>query len=272
MKRKDLRVLSFIAITTLGIVGCNPLKKMTKNAELISYEVTPNPLEMHGDSVAISISGKFPEKYFHKKATATATPTLVWEGGKKEFKSVQLVGEAAEGEGTKVPVAGGSFNFTDKIPYQKGMENCEVQMNLVGAFKTKTAELSNKKIGDGTIVTPLLVQSDERPLMGKDKFTKVVPRSIEADIHFLINSSQVRSSELRADDYKALAEFLATGVLKEYDWKGVSISAYASPDGELTKNENLANERAESTAKSLAYTFKKQKIEAAEAEGFFNKN
>ena len=58
MKNKSLPIAAILAATALGITGCNPLKKMAKNASTVSYEVTPNPLEMHGDSVEITISGK----------------------------------------------------------------------------------------------------------------------------------------------------------------------------------------------------------------------
>jgi len=131
MKKRNLQVGAFIAIATIGLIACNPLKKMAKNAQTVTYDVTPNPLEMHGDSVSIAISGKYPEKYFHKKAMVTVTPTMVWEGGEKEFKSIVCVGEAAEGEGTKIAAAGGSFSFNDKISYQPGMETCDTMELLL---------------------------------------------------------------------------------------------------------------------------------------------
>ncbi|MBL4625771.1 MAG: hypothetical protein JKY42_11630, partial [Flavobacteriales bacterium] len=250
MKKRNLQVGTYIAIAAIGLIACNPLNKMAKNAETVTYEVTPNPLEMHGDSVSISISGKYPEKYFHKKATATVTPTMVWEGGSKEFKAITLIGEAAEGEGTKIAVAGGSFSFNDKIPYQPGMEICVVNVKVVGGFKSKTKDFTEAKIGDGTIITPLLVQSDERPIMVGDKFVRITPESYDLDIHYALQQSSVRSGELRQDDYKGMLKFIENGLALEakYAFKGVSISAYASPDGELAKNEDLANQRAETAA------------------------
>ena len=273
MKKRNLQVGTIIAIAAIGMVACNPLKKMAKNAETVTYDVTPNPLEMHGDSVSIAISGKYPEKYFNKKAMVTITPTMVWEGGEKEFKSIVCVGEAAEGEGTKIAAAGGSFSFNDKIPYQPGMETCEIKIKAVGGFKSKTLGLGDLKIGDGTIVTPLLVQSDERPIMAADKFVRITPESYDLNIHYALQQSSVRSGELRQDDYKGMKAFIESGLALEdkYAFKGVTISAYASPDGELTKNDELANQRAETAAKAIAKELKKMKVEAAEAEGFYNK-
>jgi tetratricopeptide (TPR) repeat protein len=48
------------------------------------------------------------------------------------------------------------------------------------------------------------------------------------------------------------------------EFNNLSISAYASPEGELSKNENLANERAVSAAKSLENLLKRANIEIPE--------
>lgn len=273
MKNKSLQVAAILAATALGIAGCNPLKKMAKNASTVTYEVVPNPLEMHGDSVEITISGKYPEKYFHKKATVVVTPTLTWEGGEKGFAPTTLLGEEAEGEGTKIANAGGSFNFNDKIAYQPGMETSKIVLKAEGQFKTKTADLSEQlePIGAGTKITPLLVQNDEKPLMGADQFVRITPASIDGDIHYDLQQSTVKSSELKQDDYKAMVDFIKQGqeLGDKWNWKGVAISAYASPDGELSKNENLANDRAKTAMKALQGDFKKLKIDTAKNESFF---
>ena len=91
----------------------------------------------------------------------------------------------------------------------------------------------------------------------------------KTQINYLINSSQVRSSEYNDEDYKAFREFLKEGSTKGWAFKGVKVAAYASPDGEISKNDNLANERAESAKKALDTYFKKNKIDAAKADGFY---
>src|SRR6185503_13534835 len=109
--------LSVLAIA-VALAGCNGLGKMSKNANLVKYEVTPNPLEMHGDSVAINIKGTYPPKYFAKKVSLTVTPVVKSAQGEKSFRPITIVGEKVEGAGTKVnSTAGGSFTYTDKIPY-----------------------------------------------------------------------------------------------------------------------------------------------------------
>ncbi|MFQ5335799.1 MAG: tetratricopeptide repeat protein [Flavobacteriales bacterium] len=124
-------------------------------------------------------------------------------------------------------------------------------------------------MADGTVITPLLVQSDDRPILGKDQFRKVIPRSYNAEIHYLVNSPSVRSSELVDDDIKGMKEFISAGVEKSYVWKNLSISAYASPEGEISLNANLADDRAKSASISIKSLLKRAKIEAANEEAFY---
>jgi Flp pilus assembly protein TadD len=80
----------------------------------------------------------------------------------------------------------------------------------------------------------------------------------------------VRSSELRDDDIKAVNDFLSDyGTNEDYQFKNAEIVSYASPEGELSFNEDLADERAESAAKALTRLMKKNDMEFDE-ESFFN--
>jgi len=247
---------------------------MAADAENVKYTVAPDPLELHADSINMAITGKIPAEYFHKKAIIDVTPLLKTKGVNgevvKEFKTITLVGEAATEEGQKITQAsGGSFNYTDKVAYKDAMESAVLEVKIVGRFKTKSVDIGNFKVGDGTIITPTLVMSDEKPILGTDKFVKVTPRKFEAQLNYVVNSSQVRGSELLDEDYKGLKEFLSMGAEKEFVFKGVKISAYASPDGEISKNENLANDRAASAKKAFARDLKKAKIEIENPDEFY---
>lgn len=270
MKNQKLQSLGLAVCVTVGLTACSGLGKMIKNADKVAYTVTPSPLEMHGDSIAVSVSVKYPEKMFAKKAMLTVTPTLKYEGGEKAMKQEILKGEKAEGNGKTIAYkAGGSFTYTDKIAYAPGMEKADFVVKASAAVKSKTKEFPEKKIADGTIVTPLLVRNDEKPILGKDQFTKIIPRSIQAEIHYLVNSSAVRPTEMNDADVKAMKDFIKNGVGKKFEFTGISVSAYASPDGELTLNENLAGERAKTSAATIVAELKKSKVDAGK-EGFVN--
>lgn len=274
MRKNRLNIALAIFITG-GMLACNPLKKMSEEAENVKYTVNPNPLELHGDSVAMSISGKIPPEYFHKKAVVEVTPVLRTKGTNpevvQEFETLTLVGEAATAEGQKITQAsGGSFKYEDKIEYKDAMVYASLDAKIVGVFKGNKKEFGIFPIGEGTKITPRLVMADEKPILGQDEFVKVVPKKLDAQINYLVNSSQVRSTELRDEDYSALKDFLKEGVEKGWVFKGVKVAAYASPDGEISLNENLANDRAKSAKNALMSDFRRAKVEGYKDDAFFS--
>ncbi len=275
MKNQSLQILGLAIVAAVGFSSCDGLAKLVKNADKITYAVTPDPMEMHGDSIVVSINGTYPEKIFPKKATVTTTPVIKYNGGEKELKPVVLIGEKVEGNGQKITnVKGGSFSYTsEKFAYTPEMKKSILEVKATGQVKKKTKDLPAKKIADGTVVTPLLVKNDEKPIMAKDNFVKTVPRSQTANIFFTINQSQVRATELTSEELKALKEFITTGLSKGYNFKNMNISAYASPDGELTLNGNLAEDRAKEATTALMAMFKdkKMKLDAGTTESFYNK-
>lgn len=268
----SMKKLSLFIVSVVILSACNPLNKMAKYAESVKYEVNPSPIEMHGDSVELNMTGKFPPEYFHKLVSVVATPSLVNEAGEsvKQFKTVKFIGTDVEGDGQKVDFTkGGTVTYNDKVAYSDNMEMGKLVLKVEAAFKSKKKELGSFDIGYGTVITPKLVKADEKPILGKDKFNRITPKSIDGQINFLINSASVRSTELRGDDIKAMKDFIAEGVEKEWNFKGVSSSAYASPDGELSLNENLADDRAKTASKAIGQMLSRKKVEAAKAEGFF---
>lgn len=262
MNTKTLRNLTLAVGATALLVGCNGLGKMIKKQKTITYDVKPNPLEMHGDSVVFTVSGKYPAKVFAKKATVTVTPVVKYSGGEKAMKPVVLVGEKATGSGQKISYTnGGTFSYTtEKFAYEPGMKVAKVELRAQGAVKKKTKDFTPVEIADGTIVTPLLVRNDEKGISAKDAFVKSTPANQTANIYYVINQSVVRPSELKSDEMKNLQSFINTNINSQwYEFKGISVSAYASPDGELSLNEDLAKDRAKSGSKALMGEFKKNK-------------
>lgn len=262
MNTKTLRNLSLAVGTTALLVGCNGLGKMVKKQSTFSYDMKPNPLEMHGDSVGFTVTGKYPAKVFAKKATVTLTPVVKYAGGEKALKPVILVGEKATDPGQKISYEkGGTFSYTsEKFAYEPAMKVATVELRAQGKVKKKTKDFTPVKLGDGTIITPLLVRNDEKGIYAKDAFIKSTPVNQTANIYYLINKSDVRGSEMKSDEIKNLNNFINTNINSPwYEFKDINVSAYASPDGELTLNENLAKDRAKSGSKALMGEFKKNK-------------
>jgi len=261
------------AFALVSTTGCNPLNKMNKKHPIVKYTMTPDPLELHNDSVEINVSGRYPAKFFPKKAVANVKPVMVDANGNvvKEFETIRLIGEAADGEGTKIYKAGGSFSVSNEVPYESSMENVTLEVRVTAGYKTKTKEFDPVAIGKGTVTTPLWVQSDDMPILGADKFTKVSPRTISAEINFDIQSSYVKPSELSQDDIKAVEAFMEKGKENEYRYNSVNVTAYASPDGETELNENLAGDRANAASNAIMRLFTRKKIEGGGKDEIYKK-
>ena len=268
--KNHLSAFGLAAIAVMSLASCSGLKKMAKKEATVVYTVTPCPLEMHGDSVAVTINVTYPAKYFAKKAVLTVTPEM---GGTK-FKSATLLGEKAQGTGTRIAYkTGGSFSYTDKVAYNAAMDNADLVVKAAGTVKSKTKDMPERKICSDVIVTPMLLMNTDKTVIGADKFVKFVNRSAEGKIYYEINKSNVRPNEMKSDAMKPLNDFITLGKGKVYDFKGASISSYASPDGEMSLNANLAEERFTSSKNAMVNMAKDKKspLPAAQAETFYTK-
>lgn len=266
MKNQDVKLLALAVATSTAFIACNPLSKMVKRQNEVNYEVTPNPVEMHGDSIAISINGSFPEKYFNKKVSATVTPVLVYGENSEEFAPFSLKGEDSEAEGSVINYEkGGSFSHTAKIPYKDGMGVATVELRVTGKYKEQTKDLDPRKAADGTIITPKAVMSADKAIIGADKFEKFTLENNNVEIHYLVNQSNVRGSEMTDADIKELkAKIKAYKEDVKMEFNSMVVDAYASPEGEISKNDNLANERAETGSKAVLGLLKSAKVETPE--------
>lgn len=243
---------------------------MEKAIEELNISMDPEPLIMRGGEVELSLSGTFPEKYFAKKAIIEATPVLVWDGGEAAFKTQGFQGEDAAGNYTVVPFKSAkSFDYNATIAYQEGMEDgARLELRISGTMGSKSMDFAAVVLGDGVITTPNWVQSDDRFVMGEDAFQRLVSYTQQAEINYEYNQSRVRSGELRDSDMTEMKEFVSFAAAHDSVMlKGTNVSAYASPEGEITLNEDLALERAESANAALASLLKRAKINVED--GFY---
>lgn len=274
MKKNTIKSFAFVGLAAVTTVACNPLKNMTKRADEVSYTVTPNPLEMHGDSVEVNIAGTIPPKFFNKKVSVEITPTVKYEGADKDLDKIILVGETSEVSGQKINYEkGGSFSYTDKIAYAKGMDVATLNASAVGKYNGKEKSFEPVQVATGTIITPMSAMDDDMAIVGADKFTKVTPMNSTAVINYDKNKSNVRSSELSDEDVKAMKDWAAKMAKNPmFVFKGADVTAYASPEGEISLNANLANQRANTGASSVNSILKGARVKAASDKDFFMKN
>ncbi|MCK5731097.1 MAG: hypothetical protein KAH68_08480, partial [Draconibacterium sp.] len=195
---------------------------MKKNANQIQFKVTPELLEAHASDVSLAIDSRFPAKYFDKKATIVATPVLKYEGGEKSFAPVTVQGENVEANNKVIGYAnGGSVNYKNSVDYDKQMSKSELFINITASKGSKTVDFEPIKIADGVMATSEMIVNFPKPILGLireenttgkydpniDVFQRVVPDEMMADIHYLINRSNIRNDETRESDVIALQDY-----------------------------------------------------------------
>ncbi|MCK4663412.1 MAG: hypothetical protein KAT68_11140 [Bacteroidales bacterium] len=271
MKKSNINYLVTVLLSVVILSSCGGLSKMVKMAPEVRYSVSPEILEMHADSVEITLNGSFPAKYFNKNAELTVTPVLKYDKGEVLFASKQLQGDAVQANNTVISsVSGGSFSHTAKIAYTDDMRISNLELKIVASMKGQSVDIPSVKVADGVLATAGLAENDAKSIMAADKFVRITTKTEGADIHYIINRAEVRNSELRSDDIKALKTFIEEASKQEnYEFTGVEISAYASPDGTEELNTKLADKRSVSAEKYLGKTLKKLKVEGTKEEGFY---
>ena len=260
---KSISVLAFIAMLS----NCTTIKD-------IEYTVKENPLQMHADEVTLEVSGKFVEKGLNAKATAEVTPLFVCNDGTEiAFATELFQGPKAAGNGKVIQKEGGSFAYESTIPYQKCMEEGIVKVRIIAKKGNKEEEIFTDKIADGTIITPYLIQLDDQVIMAADAFQRTTSHETEATINYDKGRFNVKSSELRQEDITNLKAFALDATTNpRVEMKNFSIQSYASPEGEIDKNTNLAEDRAGSAKSFLVKEMKRMKYEAGQQETFYGLN
>ena len=128
MKKKSIFQVVMGTVVVLAF-ACSSPNKMLKNAAQVRYNVTPDPLEMKGDSVDVSVSVVYPAKYFNKNAVMVLTPVLKSESATVAYPEVTLQGEKVQGNGGVISAAGGSYTYTGKVPYQDALLKSELMVS-----------------------------------------------------------------------------------------------------------------------------------------------
>jgi tetratricopeptide (TPR) repeat protein len=258
-----LTLLSAAVLALVALSGCDNLDKMKKVADDVKFEVTPQILELHGDSVKVKMKGTFPPKFFIKKAELEVTPVLKFAGKEVTLPSKKLQGQDVQGNNQSISFdMGGSFEMEGTFAYEDGMMQAQLFARGEGSMKGKKLGIFDKKIADGVIVTPLLLQADAMVARAADKFVRTTSEEKGAKINFLINQSDIRSTELKKEEIKALQDYIAAvAAAEKLEIKDIVLEAYASPDGPIELNTKLSEKRKDISQKFLNETSKKAKIQ-----------
>ena len=259
MKKQLLFALSMVFALMLSSCG----KDLTALDPSL-FKCNPNPLEVKAGKVNATITGTFPVKYFNKKAVVTVTPVLKFEGKEAKGKSVNFQGEKVKGNDKTIDFkAGGTYSMNVSFDYVPEMAKSELYLEFSIVQGKKTYQIPSVKVADGVISTSQLVSvnaSEMTPVYLTDKFQRIIQEKQDADIMFLIQKSDLRKTEKNSADVVALTKKIkAVSESTNQKVNSFEVSGYASPDGGVKLNTNLAEKREAVTVDFLNKEFKKLK-------------
>ena len=228
------------------------------------FTTTPQVLEAVGGKVPVTINGKFPEKYFKKNAVVEVTPVLKWEGGQVKGQPAVFQGEKVEGNDQTISYKmGGNYTMKTTFDYVPEMAKSELYLEFNAKVGKKTIAIPAVKIADGVISTSELINntlSSANPALGDDAFQRIIKEAHNANIMFLIQQANIRSSELKtAKEFNK--EVANVNDAENKKISNIEISTYASPDGGVKLNTGLAENREGNTTKLINKDLKMAKIE-----------
>lgn len=218
-------------------------------------QVTPEDVAVVGGEIKADITGTFPPKKFARKGELKVTPVLKYGDQEVLSTSETYVGEKAKANGKTVSYKkGGKYSQSCQFKYTPDMEGKELKLYLRCEAKCgkKVYDIPDVLIADGINTTATLANTEEQAVPTPSKFQTVVEDITEADINFVVAQSNLRDTELSAEDMKALVAALqAANKDEKRTVSQVEISGYASPEGGQDLNERLANSRGSNTEKFI---------------------
>lgn len=260
-----MKKLSFL-LSLLVVLFCSCSSKM-REIPADYFTVTPSVLEVVGTEIPVTIDGKFPAKFFNKKSVLVITPVLKYDGGVATAESVTFQGEKVRGNNRTILYdKGGNFTIKMAFDYIPAMEKASLYLRFNVKKGDKVYSIPEVKIADGCISTSQLYRTTAKTAniaLGEDAFQRVIKQAKEANIMFLIQQTNLRAAELNSDEMKDLVAAMkdvATDVENKVI-DNVEVSAYASPDGGMSLNTDIATGRENNTSKYVRKQMDKAKLE-----------
>lgn len=258
---KNVITTAVLSVAVLSIMSSCSSKLRPLTADQVKAE--PQPLEVVGGKVPVTVHLTFPAKWFPKDATLTVVPIIRYQGGEKWGTGTTFQGEKVYGNDRIVHYVNGS-NATVQfsIPYIPAMAKSELYLNLKGKQGSRTIQLPDLKVADGVIATEALATvAGVAPVIAPDGFQRIVKEAYDANIMFQIQQSNVRSSELTKDEVQEWQYTVQNAKETPNQEVSVEVQAYASPDGGRELNEKLSASREKNTTTALKGRFRKEKMQ-----------
>ena len=244
------KILLFFAAAALTVACASP-EKMAKLADSVAVTCEPAVLEVVNGTIDPVVSVSYPKDYFNPNVIVEITPVIVYEVGEAAMKPFKYQGEKVKDNYKVVAAAGQKVTERLHFDYVEGMEKSHLELRGRVIAGKKSINLPTKKVADGANTTYMLVKRAGNVAFKKDNYQDVIVTSPEGQIKYLVNSSEVRNSELKGESVKEfLAALDAANANERSTVTSTEIVAYASPEGAEKLNNKLSGNRSESASKA----------------------
>lgn len=224
---------------------------MAKMAENVKVNCVPPVLEVVNGAIDAQVSVTYPKDYFNPNVVVEVTPVIVYEGGEAALTPLKYQGEKVRNNYKTVSSDGQTVRENLHFDYVEGMEKSYLELRGRVLAGSKSIPLPSKKVADGANTTYMLAKPATNIAFKKDNYKEVLSSTTEGQIKYLVNSSDVRNSELNSKSVKDfLAELDAINANERATVTSTEIVAYASPEGDVQKNDKLSGSRSSSASKA----------------------
>jgi tetratricopeptide (TPR) repeat protein len=247
------KIVKFFAVCALvaAAASCASPEKMAKQADAVKISCNPAVLEVVAGQIFATVTADCPKDYFNPKVILEVTPVIVYEGGEAAMKPFKYQGEKVKDNYKVISSQGQRVTEQLKFDYVEGMEKCFLELRARVLAGGKSIALPTRKVADGANTTYMLVKRQGDLSFKEDNYKDIITSSTEGQIKYLVNSSEVRSSELKGSsvkDFQAALDAIARD--ERATITGTEIVAYASPEGAEDRNNKLSGDRSASASKA----------------------
>ncbi|HEY5749603.1 MAG TPA: hypothetical protein VIU12_26225 [Chryseolinea sp.] len=243
-------VYSFLIFAVLTLAGCT-LPKMVKMSKDQQLTVTPNPLEVHKDTVAFDMAANLPVKMLKKGTVYTVNSFYKYGTNELALDPIPFKAEDYPNSKTEPPRVTKSFSF----PYQPAYKTGTVEVEGVASKGEKAKKTPRLPVATGIITTSKLVKPVYFAAFAEHGYNnqeELVPVVIP-DFIFEQGRSVLRPTEIKSTKGKQLDAFIAS----KNATRTVTITGTHSPEGAERINAKLSPDRAAAIEKFYRAEMKK---------------
>lgn len=230
-------VYSFFIVAVMSLAGCT-LPKMVKMSKDQQLTVTPNPLEVHNDTVTFDMAANLPVKMLKKGTTYTVNTFYKYGEQEVALDPITFKADDYPNASSDQPKTTQTFSF----PYSPAMKSGVLEVEGVASKGEKAKNSPRMQVATGIITTSQLVEPAFFAAYAEHGYNNQpeLEPVIIPDFIFQQGRSVLRTSEIRSPKGKQLDAFIAS----KNATSTVTITGTHSPEGAERINSRLSPDRA----------------------------